>query len=276
MRGLGIEWDTVAPENSIAMCKLLHADAFAESLRRKRNKKLQQMSLDLVKTSAFYKSWHEATESSVLILSGSNFDTYEAGRFLCWLSPITTEFAETQLLNQVPSKQCRVLFFSACRDGASRYGKRKELLSDCFSHFISQILHWDTEFVDQNCQSVEDDVKDLTRQRKDTLQRLLSACKCFDQLYIIIDRLDCIAPPNTDDESDEDAVSGNLAALLDTVCLAACNVKLMITIDADQWSEVRNDADMEKRWRIWQTQIKLKHYSMYCKIGWTQPEAQSW
>lgn len=258
------------------MCKLLHDDAFAESVRRKRSKKLQQMSLDLVKTSAFYKSWHEATKSSVLILSGSNFDMYEAGLFLCWLSPITTEFAETQLSNQVPSKQCRVLFFSACRDGASRHGKRKELLSDSFSHFISQILHWDTEFVDQNCQSVEDDVKDLTRQRKDTLQRLLGACKCFDQVYIIIDRLDCIAPPNTDDESDEDAVSGNLAALLDTVCLAVCNVKLMITIDADQWSEVRNDADMERRWGIWQTQIELKHYSMYYKIGWTQPEAQRW
>lgn len=233
------------------------------------------MNLDLVKTSAFYKLWHEAIKSSVLILSGSNFDMYEAGLFLCWLSPITTEFAETRLSSQMSLKQSRLLFFSACRDEASRYGKKKELLTDCFSHFISQMLHWDTDFVDQNSQSVEDDIKDLTRQRKDILQRLLGACKCYDQIYIIIDRLDCIAPLSADDESDEDAVSGNLAALLDTVCVAACNVKLMITIDANQWSEVRTDADMERTWGIWKKQIELKDYSMYCKIGWTQPEAQS-
>ena len=276
VRGLGIDWDTVAPEKLIAMCKSLHADAFAEAVRPRRSKKLQQIDLDLVKTFAFYRLWYEVTGSSVLILSGSNFDTYETGRCLCWLSPITTKFAETQLSSQVPPRKNQVLFFSACRDVASRYGKKKERLADCFSHFISQMLHWDTEFVDQNCQLVEDDVKDVTRQRKDTLKRLLGACKCFDQVYIIIDRLDCIAPSDADDEPDEDTVSGNLAAILDTVSAATYNVKLMITIDAVEWSAVKNDADMERRWKIWKTQIELKQFSMFCKIGWTQPEVQNW
>ena len=276
VRGLGIDWDTVAPVKLITMCKSLHADAFAESVRLKGSKKLQQIDLDLVKTFAFYKLWYEVTGSSVLILSGSNYDLYDTGRYLCWLSPITTKFAEAQLSSQVPPRKNKVLFFSACRDDASRYGRRKELLADCFSHFISQMLHWDTEFVDQNCQVVEDDVKDVTRQRKDTLQRLLGACKCFDQVYIIIDRLDRIAPSDADDELDEDTVSGFLAAILDTVSAAPYNVKLMITIDAAGWPKVKNDADMERRWKIWKTQMELKHYSMFCKIGWTQPEAQNW
>ena len=242
----------------------------------KRNKTLQQISLEYVKDFGFYKPWYEATKSSVLILSGSNFDGYDSGHHLCWLSPITTEFAETQLSSQVPGKKSQLLFFSACQDEASRYGKRKGRLDDCFSHFISQMLHWDIAFVDKCRQSVEDDVKDMTRRKKDTLKRFLEACIHFDQVYIIIDRLDCFAPLDNDDESDKETVSGTLEAVLDSVGTASCNVKLMITIDAAQWPDVRTDAQMERRWKIWKRQLELKHHSMFCKIGWTQPELENW
>ncbi len=257
---------------------MLHTDAFTEAVRPspKRNKTLQQISLEFVKDFDFYKPWYKATDSSALILSGSNFDGYESGNHLCWLSPITTAFAETQLSSQVPGKKSQILFFSACQDEASRYGKKKGRLDDCFSHFISQMLHWDTAFVDNYCQSVEDNVRDTTRQKKDTLKRFLEACIHFDQIYIIIDRLDCFAPLDDDDESNKETVSGILEAVLDSVGTASCNVKLMITIDAAQWSDVKTDAQMERRWKNWKRQLGLKHHSMFCKIGWTQPELENW
>lgn len=139
------------------------------------------------------------------------------------------------------------------------------------------MLHWDTEFVDKHCQWVENDVKDTTLQRKHKLKRFLEACIPFDPVYIIIDRLDCFAPLDDDDDdsSDRDTVSDSLEVVLDTLSTASCNVKLMITIDAAQWPNVRTDAHMERRWNIWKRQLELKHHTMFWKIGWTQPEVDS-
>ena len=138
------------------------------------------------------------------------------------------------------------------------------------------MLHWDTAFVDKYCQSVEDDVGDITRQKKRTLKRFLEACIHFDQVYIIIDRIDCFAPLDDDDESDKETVSGILEAVPDSVGTASCNVKLMITIDAAQWSDARIDAQMERRWKNRKRQHGLKHHSLFCKSGWTQPEWETW
>ena len=256
------------PDKVTAKCKKLHTDAFATSVRLKASKKLQQISLELIRDSNFYKEWNEATESSVLILSGSNFDLYETGLHLCWLSPITTELAEPLLATS------KVLFFSACQDEASRRSTKKGLLADCFSNFILQMLHWDTDYVDRNLQSVSDDMSDSVPPRKDTLKRLLEACNCFDQVYIIIDRLDRITAPDDDDDPYEDSVGKVLEAILETVCAASCKVRLMITIHADRWHGVDNDADMDSRWKIWKGQLPLERYSMFCKIGWKQLEAR--
>ena len=118
-------------------------------------------------------------------------------------------------------------------------------------------------------------MKEGARRRKDTLRRLLGACKCSDEVYIIIDRLDRIAPLEDEDDSDEDDVSSTLEAVLDTVSAASCTVKVLITIHADRWSRVKNDEDMEKRWKIWRRQFpNLERCSMSCKIGWRQSEAK--
>ena len=194
---------------------------------------------------------------------------YEPGFLLCWLSPITTELAEQLIATS------KVLFFSACQDEASRRSTKKGLLADCFSNFILQMLHWSSDFVDQNLQSVCDDMEDGVPERKKTLKRLLEACKCFDQVYIIIDRLDRITAPNDDDDNSyEDSVGKVLEAILETVCAASCKVRLIITIHADKWPGVQNDADMVRRWKIWKGQLPLEHYSMFCKIGWKQLEAR--
>ena len=141
------------------------------------------------------------------------------------------------------------------------------------------MLHWDIAFVDKNCQSAEDDVRDTTRQKKDTLKRFLEARVTFDPVYIVIDRLDCFAPLDDDNDDDEesnkDTVSDSLEAVLDTAGAASCNVKLMITIDAAQWPRVKTDAHMERKWKIWKRQLELKHHTMFCKIGWTQPEVDN-
>ena len=192
---------------------------------------------------------------------------YETGFQLCWLSPITTELAEPLLATS------QVLFFSACQDEASRRSTKKGLLADCFSSLISQMLHWNNDYVDRILQSVCDDMEDSVPPGTCTLKRLLEACNCFDQVYIVIDRLDRItAPDDDDDDPNEDSVGKALEAVLETVCAASCRVRLITTIHGN-WPGVQNDADMDRRWKIWKGQLPLEHYSMFCKIGWKQSEA---
>lgn len=113
------------------------------------------------------------------------------------------------------------------------------------------MLHWDdSDYVESICQWVGDEVNDGAQRRQETLRRLLGECKCSDEVYIIIDRLDRIAPleeEDDDDEEDEEGVSSALEAVLDTVSAASCTVKLLITVHADRWSRVKNDEDMERR-----------------------------
>lgn len=208
----------------------------------------------------------------MLILSGYNFDMYETGLYLCWLSPFTTSVADMHLSNQVPGSRNRVLFFSACRDEASRFKRRNELpnLDQLLVSLILQMLHWDN-FLEENGHFVEGNISGGIRNKMEILKDLLGACKPADELYIIIDRIDGIRPSD-DDESCDDSVSRNLGLILEIVDAASCTVRMVVVADASGWSKVRTDTDMEGRWKIWKRQIGLKNFSMACKVGWNQAE----
>ena len=209
----------------------------------------------------------------MLILTGYNFDMYETGLYLCWLSPFTTSVADIHLSNQVPGSKDRVLFFSACRDEASRFKKRTELpnLDQLLDSLILQMLHWDN-FLEENGHFVEENISGGVRKKIEILKNLLGACKSFEELYIIIDRIDGIGASNDDDESCEDSVSRNLELILEIVNAASCKVRMVVVADASGWSKVRTDTDMEGRWKIWKRQIGLQRFSMVCKVGWDQAE----
>ena len=251
---------------------MLHANAFAEAVRRRSNKKLQQISIELVEELGLYQPWNQATGSSVLILSGYNFDMYETGLYLCWLSPFTTTLADIHLSNQFPGSKNRVLFFSAYRDEASRFQKRTELpdLDQLLNSLILQMLHWDN-FLEEHGHLVEGNMNVGIRERIEMLKDLLGVCKSSDKLYLIIDRIDGIRAPD-DDESCEDSVSRNLGLILEIIDTASCTVRMVVVADASGWSKVRTETDMEGRWKIWKRQIGLSKFSMVCKVGWNQAE----
>ena len=254
---------------------MLHADAFTEAVRRKNNKKLQQINIELVEELGLYQPWNQATGSSVLILTGYNFDMYETGLYLCWLSPLTTSLADMHLSNQDSGSKKRVLFFSAYPNEASRFKRRIELpdLDQLLVSLILQVLHWDN-FLEEHGHFVEEDMSGGIRKRTEILKDLLGACKSSDQLYIIIDRIDGIRPSDDDDDSEscEDSVSRNLELILEIVDAASCTVRMAIVADACEWSKVRTDTDMEGRWKVWKRQIGLNKFSMVCKVGWNQGE----
>ncbi|KAL8790409.1 MAG: hypothetical protein Q9195_006365 [Heterodermia aff. obscurata] len=269
----GIKWASVSPETFIAQCRMLHANAFAEAVRRKNNKKLQQISIELLEELGLYQPWNQATGSSVLILTGYNFDMYETGLYLCWLSPFTTSLADMHLSNQALGSRDRVLFFSACRDEPSRFQKRTEHpnLDQLLISLILQMLHWDN-FLEEHGHFVEGRMSGGTRERIEMLKALLRVCKSSDKLYIIIDRIDGIRPSGDDDESWEDSVGRNLGLILEIADTAACTVRMVVVADASGWSKVRTETDMEGRWKIWKRQIGLNNFSMVCKVGWNQAE----
>ena len=252
---------------------MLHANAFAEAVRRKKNKKLQQINIELVEELGLYQPWDQATGSSVLILTGYNFDMYETGLYLCWLSPFTTTVADMHRSNQVPGSRTRVLFFSACRDEASRFKKKSELpnLDQLLVSLILQMLHWD-DFLEENGHLVEGNESGGVRKRIEILKDLLGACKPSDELYIVLDRIDGIRASNDDDQSCEDSVSRNLELILEIANAASCTVRMVVVADASGWSKVSTDTDMEGRWKIWKRQIGLQKFSMVCKVGWDQAE----
>lgn len=260
----------------ITQCKELHANAFSQSVRKKgATKQLQQISIGLLKDLHIYERSGKMTESSVLVLSGKNFDPYETGRFLCWLSPVTTEFAEMYRSTETSERKCRVLFHSACSNEASRFSNRKEPFDICLSRFIIQILMWDEEYFSQNRQNIEYDIKNSDHPKAQTLQNLLRGWHGSDEVCVIIDRLDHIAP-DCDRGSDEDDVSDLLETILEIVSTASCKIRLVVTVDASGWPQVRKDADMEARWNVWRRRIDLQRFTPFFRIDWQQPEVTKW
>lgn len=274
-RLLGINREVADPDRMIAQCKELHANAFSQSVRKKGTKHLQQISLEFLNTLELYNPPEEIVESSALIISGKNFDTYETGLYLCWLSPITTELAETYRSTQMSRRGGRVLFHSACSNQSSRFSKMKEPFDICLSLFIIQILLWDEEYFSQTRQTIEDDIMNSDSSRMQIFRTLLSGWRESDDVCLIIDRLDRIAP-GCDMGSDEDDVSNLLEAILDIISAASCKIRLIVTIDASGWPQVRNDAEMEARWNIWRRRIDLQRFTPLFKIDWQQPEIPKW
>ncbi|KAL8854295.1 MAG: hypothetical protein Q9221_001009 [Calogaya cf. arnoldii] len=261
----------------IDQCKALHANAFAKAVRKRATKQLQQISIGLLHDFHLFEPSMKKTESSVLVLSGLNFDCYDTGDHLCWLSPVTTEIAEKCQMNQRSEGKCRLLFHSACSDQTSRYREKKELIDVCLSRFVLQLLLSDDDFLPKHRQSIEDDIKDSSRHRSETMQLLLEGCHRTDEVCIIIDRLDHIAPtPDDNDSVDKDYVSDVLESILKIVSTASCKISIIVTIDASKWPQVRTDSDFESKWKIWKRRNTLKNFSPLFKIDWQQPEVQPW
>lgn len=256
----------------IDQCKELHANAFAKAIRRKGTTQLQQISIGLLRDFQLYEPSPKTSRSSLLVLSGLNFDRYDTGDYLCWLSPITTEIAEEYPRNQRSEGKCRLLFHSACSDQKSRFSAKKEPVDVCLSRFIIQFLRSDDDFFLKHRQSIEDDIKASSRHRSDTLQLLLEGCHRTDEVCIIIDRLDHIAPMSDDGDSDEDYVSDLLESILKIVSTASCKIRLVVTVDASKWPRVRKDSDFETKWKIWRRRNTLEHFAPLFKIDWHQPE----
>ena len=271
-RQLGLNKEQADPDTMIRWCKELHEDAFTEAIRRKGTKQLQQISLGLLEDFHLYDSSDRAAKSSVLVLTGSNFDLYESGYNLCWLSPVTTEIAETFGSRVKKEGKSRFLFHSACSDEGSRFCNKKESFDVCLSRFIMQVLLWDDEYFSGSRQTVEDDIADSECPRSATLASLLKGPHGLDEVCIIIDRLDRIALPDGDRASDDDEVSDLLETVLDIVSTASCKIKVIVTVDASGWPQVRKDADLEGRWKIWKRRVNLQRFSPYYKIDWQQPE----
>ncbi|CAL8580447.1 hypothetical protein XPA_006171 [Xanthoria parietina] len=109
------------------------------------------------------------------------------------------------------------------------------------------------------------------------MKRLLEGCHPTDEVCIIIDRLDKIAPvPDDSDSDDDDYVSDVLESVLKIVSTASCAIRLVVTVDGSQWPRVRNDSDFESKWKHWEREHRLQDFSRLCKLNWQQPELRSW
>ncbi|KAL8878093.1 MAG: hypothetical protein Q9198_004028 [Flavoplaca austrocitrina] len=237
------------------------------------------ISIGLLRDFKLYEPPSRTKNSSVLILSGLNFDGYDTGKRLCWLSPVATEIAEEYRRNRRSAGSCRLLFHSACYDEESRFGKKKEAIDVCLSRFIVQLLLSDDDFFTKHRQSLEDEIRNSSRHRSETMQFLLEKCPSADEVCIIADRLDRIAPIPDDesDESDEDDVSDVLESILNIVSTASCKIRLVVTIDASQWPRVRTDSEFESKWKTWGEKLCfIITYNPFFKINWREPELWCW
>ncbi|KAI4104301.1 MAG: hypothetical protein LQ339_003920 [Xanthoria mediterranea] len=275
-RLLGSSLELADADKMIDRCQSLHAHAFAKPIRRKGPKHFQQISTRLLQDFQLYWPSLDSTKSSVLVLSGSNFDLYDTGKNLCWLSPVTTEIAKEYPKIPRSEGKCRLLFHSACSDQTSRFSGTREPIDVCVCRFIIQLLLSDDDFFSKHRQSIEDDFKDSSRGRSDTMKRLLAGCHPTEEVCIIIDRLDKIAPvPDDSDSDDDDYVSDVLESVLKIVSTASCAIRLVVTVDGSQWPGVRNDSDFESKWKLWDRDHRLQDFSRLCKLNWRQPELRS-
>jgi hypothetical protein len=283
-QGLRVSGEDDNLVNLIAGQKSLLAGAFGVSPRHhsKKSRRLQEANLQILKTLGCFQEWMEETGPSILLLSGRNFDDYEAGRDLCWLSPVAAELAEyLQDSKGEDQKRC-TLFYPVQKVHQRRSTIRaSETLDKCLSNLILQILSWDTLLVNTEREFIESTMKDekwktdSTGEKKKILTRLLDACQCLDQVVLIIDRLDCMAKAlgSVYEQRDIPVV---LRYILDLAAGTTCKMKLLIIIDSTYWGEVSSDEDASEKWTsgAWRDLCKLDRFNFHYKIDWHQEKIE--
>lgn len=261
--------ENLEQEKILQACQNLYADAFAVSVRRgSKGILLQQADVHLLRQDDYFDRWHDDPQSSLLLLTGENFDNYNKGSGLCWLSCATLS-----VVKHLPIDS-QVLFYSGCRDEDSRWPSQKETIGNIFTSFVFQILQWDKAFFLEHYKTVEQTLKRPTwrsterevklQQRIDLMISLLDSWTRSKRIYMVIDRIDKFE--HEPEDTPEDLIEEILAAV------GKMNREVKVFIVGSSLTCLNSDEKLNTQRRIWHRKSDLTIFKdrIYGRGGWRQ------
>ena len=229
----------------------------------------------MLRKEALFDRWHGDPCSSLLLLTGENFDNYEKGSGLCWLSSATLDLVEHLL------KDSQVLFYSGCRDEGSRWAEVKETIANIFASFVFQILKWDEEFFLEYFKTVEQrlnnpgwkstELEERLRSRTDLVVFLLNSWTKSKRIYFVIDRIDKFG--HGPDDTPEDLIEEILQVV------GGINHEVKVFIVASSLICLGTDDKINMQRTIWHAKpgLTIDKERIFGRGGWRQREVyQSW
>lgn len=263
---LGAEEDAINTEQMITSCAQVCRDAFGLSPRFRGSKKLQTLGISGLEKQQPYLAWKNCNHSSLLLLSGENFDNYEAGEGLCWLSPAAFEVT-TALIGL----KSRLAFYSTRRSPGHRYIATKESKEKLIAAIILQILHWDSGLFGTMYDGVKRTAQGLTakenpfEEQKLLLIRILNQWTNPGHVYIIMDRIDGF---------EDSPVLDVVEALLDVIQEARIIVKILAVAHSAFWKRAEKQCH-DTDGRLLSSGRRLKENQFLYKVCWKQEEIDS-
>lgn len=130
---------TTSPGMVIEACsKVYPSGILASASRRGRRIPLQDGTTSLLSSEGLLAPFQASDQSSLLLLSGSNYHGCRAGENLCWLSPIALDAAR--------SATGPLAFHSSQTAGAIELLAQRQPFSSLLNCIIYQLLTWDDDF----------------------------------------------------------------------------------------------------------------------------------
>jgi hypothetical protein len=268
---IGLRTEELEQKIIIKSCQSLYRDAFKVSARKRgKDKLLQQADVNLLRKEVLFDRWHDDPRSSLLLLTGENFDNYETGSGLCWLSSATLDLVEHLL------KDWQVLFYSGCRDEDSRWAEVKETIANIFTSFVFQILKWDEEFFMTHFKTVEQRLKNPSwksteleeqlRNRTDLVIFLLNSWTKSERIYFVIDRIDKFG--HGPDDTPEDLIEEILRVV------GRINHEVKVFIVASSLICLGTDDKINMQRTIWHAKpdLAIDKGRIFSRGGWHQRE----
>ncbi|KAH9862851.1 hypothetical protein J1614_010944 [Plenodomus biglobosus] len=213
--------DNAAPTRQ-DLAKLI-SGAFVKAPRKpgRKDKRLLELTFDGLLQLAEYTRWKDSSRSSLLVLSGSNYDDHHARNGLCWLSSAITEVAAN-----LDEKYTTVY----CPRRVDRYSSgsaRRAILTAIF-----QLMDMDMrlcgemfDFIQSNAYNKvwsEAPINELIEHMRKVIER-----SSAEAIFLLFDRIDIL-----DDASPKDFI----IFLLRLVRLQEKVVKVLVTVDGAGWT----------------------------------------
>ena len=232
----------------------LLSGVFAKAPRKPGRKDLylRELTFDGLLQLAEYQKWKSSSRSSLLVLSGSNYDTHHLRTGLCWLSPAITEVASN--LDQ----RYTAVYCPRRVDRYSTGTARKAILT-----MILQLMDADMglcgeifDFVDGSW--LEASIDELMEHMRKVID-----CSSAETITLLFDRIDAL-----DDASPKEFI----IQLLKLIRPQKKVVKILVTVDGAGW--MRDEALLASN-NGEAFRDELREDQLILKLQWAQTEVDS-
>jgi hypothetical protein len=226
-------------------------------------RKLEELTVEKLEELPQYNTWMNSLQSSLLVLSGSNYDTHYNRGGLCWLSSAIPAVA-TKV-----SPECPRAFYSARRSDRSSRGSANA----AFSTVLLQIMEANADLCLKLFSSIQS--KAANGNWKDMAIRELTVCvidlvkaSSNETFYLLFDRIDLLDMPPRD-------FIIELVKIIKVCRKEGQIVKILATAETAGWRDVESNLANNDGGPI-RSAAGLEEGELLLKLKWDQSVKDDW